>query len=91
MNLKKITLTSVFVIILMTIATITSSFYNIYLWTIWSICFFTALNLGSILIYTSLNFTKKYKNYLFSYLIILLNVIIWFIFWTILGWLIFFK
>lgn len=91
MNFKKITLTSVFVIILMTIATITSSFYNIYLWTIWSICFFTALNLGSIFMYKSVNFTKNYKNYLFSYFIILLNVIIWFIFWNILGWLIFFK
>lgn len=90
MNLIKVSLTSVFVIILMIIATIASNFYNIYLWTLWSICFFTALNLGSIFMYNSLDFSKNYKKYLFSFFVILLNVIIWFIFWNILTNVIFY-
>lgn len=90
MNLIKVSLTSVFVIILMIIATIASNFYNIYLWTLWSICFFTALNLGSIFMYNSLDFSKNYKKYLFSFFVILLNVIVWFIFWNILTNVIFY-
>lgn len=90
MNLKKVSLTSIFVIVLMIIATITSNFYNIYLWTLWSICFFTALNLGSIFMYNSLDFSKNYKKYLFSFFVILLNVIVWFIFWNILTNVIFY-
>lgn len=90
MNLIKVSLTSVFVIILMIIATIASNFHNIYLWTLWSICFFTALNLGSISMYNSLDFSKNYKKYLFSFFVILLNVIVWFIFWNILTNVIFY-